>query len=186
MTVARANTQTEGIGLFRVLTLAQAAAVIGVEERSITQRARRRAEKGRPVAWTRNMPGNPMGCALVDANWVATYADEHEGPQAEIEPSFVRLPIRPNGPRPVEGDPRTGSPRTESEARLSEMERLLDSTVHAHTTAEQVRMEQENARLRAEVAHWRRTAAQTATSLAQVGTTLAQTASFDEAPPAAG
>lgn len=146
------------LGEHRVFTLNQAAQIIGVEERSISARARRWASNGKPVSWPSDTPHNPVRMVLLDAEWVSWYATDRDGPQANVHPMTVQLPVLDDGftPPPVVTTP------DEEQFRLREFERLLEVERRASTTlehetlrAENERLRHENAELRAEVLRWR-------------------------------
>jgi len=146
----------------RVFSAAQAARIVGVDERSVLARAKRWAAHGRPVCWARGSLGNPMGCALVDAEWVWNYATDGRGVLDSAEPSVVYLPTLPGVS--------TATPGGELAARLAQAEQFADSRgreanqeliarleSEAETArAESARFAQELATARAEAAHWRR------------------------------
>jgi len=146
----------------RVFSAAQAARIVGVDERSVLARAKRWAAHGRPVCWARGSAGNPMGCALVDAEWVLNYATDARGVLDGAEPSVVYLPTLPGVPTAAVGG--------ELAARLAQAEQFADARGReanqelfarlereAETArAESARLAEELATARAEAAHWRR------------------------------
>jgi hypothetical protein len=134
--------------LHSVLTLAQAAAVLGVIPKSVHEAARRRAENGMHVCWERGAPGNPMGVVLVDHQWVLNRAADGRGVQAEVQPSVVSLPPLP-GLAPSNGLP-GATADAELASRLTELESLLDSTRREADQERFVRLEGEVERYKSE------------------------------------
>lgn len=120
--VARRKPAPPELHRFSVLTADQAAAVIGLDRRSVLDAAKRRRANGAPVSWDHDDPDNAFNCVLVLSSWVLEQAYGHDGPQASIEPTEILLPIRP-GETPV---PRPGS-TTEIEHRIADQAQLLES-----------------------------------------------------------
>lgn len=136
-----------GIALYRVYSATQAAQVLGVDERSAVARAKRWAARGHKVHWTRTLAENPMGCTLIDADWVLARAAERDGARVEIPPSTVPLPPLATAKPVVETD--------EHDFRFQEMQRLLETTTQGATAAEIARLEAELARAKAEASRLR-------------------------------